>query len=224
MYRLNPIIDDIVELKKEELFPLSVTSQKLKSFYMRFELGGEGNKDSKLRVLQATNRATTIYEYLVGNRDILISMKEWPVDTCIIDKEDNNYIFNFIDRDKLEKIKGPFSQVYYKESENGELIRNIFHEPLECDLLLGRINLSALQVKSIINGIVSFGMGGINSIAQDVTFHLVSEGVGLRVYDDRGCDVWSKSLDSLYPLYIKMNEWILDYNRAEINKMFKNYK
>lgn len=223
MRRYLPKIDEIVLLEKKKLFPLYVADKGVKSFFMRFELGGKESRDSKSRILQASNRGTVIYKYLMGNRDILIAMKEWPVNKCMMNQDANENIFKFIERDKVKRIKGPFAQKYYEKSDNGELIEKIFSEPLECDLLVGRLRLSSPQIESIVSGIVSFEMGGNNSIAQDITFHLVSENISLRIYDDRGCDVWAKSLNSIRPLYLQMNEWILDYNRKEIDEMFKSY-
>jgi len=43
----------------------------------------------------------------------------------------------------------------------------------------------------------------------------------LHLYDDRGMDVISTHAHNLKALYTKYNEWILDYDREEIDEIFK---
>lgn len=42
-----------------------------------------------------------------------------------------------------------------------------------------------------------------------------------HLYDDRGCDVIASDKEDLYLLYETFNEWILNYDRDEIDKVFK---
>nr|WP_246187573.1 DUF3885 domain-containing protein [Ornithinibacillus caprae] len=42
-----------------------------------------------------------------------------------------------------------------------------------------------------------------------------------HLYDDRGCDVIASNKEDLYSLYKECNKWILDYDRVEIDKVFK---
>ncbi|MFO1443929.1 DUF3885 domain-containing protein [Bacillus sp. Bva_UNVM-123] len=48
-----------------------------------------------------------------------------------------------------------------------------------------------------------------------------TKGVLFHMYDDRGCDVFSLDEDTLLPLYHKFRKWILDYDRVEIDRAFK---
>ena len=41
-----------------------------------------------------------------------------------------------------------------------------------------------------------------------------------HVYDDRGCDLLATSPDSIWNVYKRCNEWILDYDRPAIDQMF----
>ncbi|OCA92991.1 hypothetical protein A8F95_02380 [Bacillus wudalianchiensis] len=41
-----------------------------------------------------------------------------------------------------------------------------------------------------------------------------------RVYDDRGCDLLATSPATIRDVYNRYNDWILDYDRPEINKVF----
>lgn len=42
----------------------------------------------------------------------------------------------------------------------------------------------------------------------------------LHMYDDRGCDVYSLEIDTLLPIYHLHRQWILDYNRYQIDNLF----
>ncbi|MEI4525718.1 DUF3885 domain-containing protein [Priestia megaterium] len=42
-----------------------------------------------------------------------------------------------------------------------------------------------------------------------------------HLYDDRGCDVLASSKESIRFLYEEYNNWILDYDREEIDLLFK---
>lgn len=47
-----------------------------------------------------------------------------------------------------------------------------------------------------------------------------TKGILFHMYDDRGCDVFSAHKDSLLPFYHLHREWILDYNRYQIDQLF----
>lgn len=41
------------------------------------------------------------------------------------------------------------------------------------------------------------------------------------MYDDRGLDVVAKNKENLQKLYVMFNNWILDYDRKQIDETFK---
>lgn len=49
----------------------------------------------------------------------------------------------------------------------------------------------------------------------------LSKSILLHMYDDRGCDVYSLDKESLLPLYHRYRNWILDYNRVQIDHIFE---
>ncbi len=49
----------------------------------------------------------------------------------------------------------------------------------------------------------------------------VSRGVLLHPYDDRGMDVIGSSVDRLRPLYDEFRAWLLDYDLADMRKVFE---
>ncbi|MPN35793.1 hypothetical protein SDC9_183295 [bioreactor metagenome] len=44
----------------------------------------------------------------------------------------------------------------------------------------------------------------------------------LHLYDDRGLDIVAYDKATLIPIYNKLNKWILEYDRKQIDKMFIN--
>lgn len=56
----------------------------------------------------------------------------------------------------------------------------------------------------------------------DVYFINNSKKVIYHLYDDRGCDVLASSKESLHKLYQDFNDWILEYDRKEIDHLFKD--
>lgn len=190
-------------------------------FNMRFELGGEGNNDKLKRIEQATKRGVEIYNQLIGEGEIIITIQEWENDFHNANNENKSYLSRILNGSELNIIEGPFEQLYYEENAKGEKEEKVFEEPLECTLMIGRTKLSLEQVALIIKGIASLEMGKEPCISQNVFFFSIEKQSGFRIYDDRGCDVWANSLENLRPIYEKLNSWILDYNRPEIDKMFK---
>jgi len=43
----------------------------------------------------------------------------------------------------------------------------------------------------------------------------------LHMYDDRGLDIVSADREALVSIYKKHNDWILDYDREQIDKQFE---
>lgn len=207
------------ELKR--LLPNSGIESIHGKFYMRFELGGEGNNDRLKRIKQATTRGCKIFKELIGNGEIIIAIQEWENE--FFDPEDKNKqnLLNILNETELKRLDGPFEQTYFERDDNGIKQEKIFDEPLECDLIIGKTQLSSEQIEYIIKGIASLEMGEEPCIPQDVYFFSIDKQAGFRIYDDRGCDIWANSIETLKPIYEKLNSWILNYNRPEIDKMFK---
>ncbi|UOO43785.1 DUF3885 domain-containing protein (plasmid) [Priestia megaterium] len=55
----------------------------------------------------------------------------------------------------------------------------------------------------------------------DIYFINLSKEIIFHLYDDRGCDVLASNKESIEFLYEEYNHWILDYDREEIDLLFK---
>lgn len=54
----------------------------------------------------------------------------------------------------------------------------------------------------------------------DIYFINVSRKMIFHLYDDQGCDVIASNKEDLRSLYEELNEWILDYDREQIDQLF----
>lgn len=55
----------------------------------------------------------------------------------------------------------------------------------------------------------------------DIYFVNVTKKMIYHLYDDRGCDIIASNKEDLHSLYEERNDWILDYDREQIDKLFK---
>ena len=216
---------NIREIIKNELARL-IPSTKLKTtsgkYFMRFELGGEGNRDPLKRVEQATSRAIEIYKQLIGSEDeLIIEIEEYEGNQLFdINNECKDYLYQIIDKSKLKRFKGPLILTVHKAVINGVEFKKTSDVVEYYDLLIGKIKLDLNQAELIIRGKAALEMGEVPCISQRVRFFSINKEVGFNIYDDRGCDIWSNDLEILRPIYQNLNSWILDYNRPKIDKMF----
>jgi hypothetical protein len=55
---------------------------------------------------------------------------------------------------------------------------------------------------------------------KEIYFINISKKLILNMYDDRGLDVVATDIETLRPIYEKHKDWILDYDREQIEKLF----
>jgi len=173
------------------------------------------------RVDKVLNRASEIYNQTIGDDDILIVVEEYPEDFYDKDGTNKSHLYSLLDSSKLIRYKGPFEQVYYETDEKGNKKECVLDEQSDYDLLIGRFCKSEIDSVGIIKGIANLEMGFRPCIPQKVTFFSPKSTNGFHIYDDRGCDIWSMDRELLRPIYVNLNDWILDYNRQEMDLIFK---
>lgn len=72
----------------------------------------------------------------------------------------------------------------------------------------------------MIKAICNQDMGIRPMIFHRVYFININRKTIFHVYDDRGCDLLASSPEAIRGVYNKYNDWILDYDRAKIDKVF----
>jgi hypothetical protein len=111
---------------------------------------------------------------------------------------------------KLQQNTIPY--IYPEDDEDGTYRTHRFF--LTC-------KTSDFEYIPMLKAICNQDMGLKPSIFHDVYFINVSKDTIFHVYDDRGCDLLATSPDTIREIYEEYNDWILDYDRDEIDKIFK---
>lgn len=84
-----------------------------------------------------------------------------------------------------------------------------------------RCNVSDVKYIKLIKAICNRDMDILPKILHDIFFINMTNDTIFHVYDDRGCDVIALNKESISPLYKNYNDWILDYERDKIDKIFR---
>lgn len=178
---------------------------------IRFEIGG--NEDVYIKkgmtrklhpnpvyVHKAVERALTIFNSL--------PKQGWMLR---IDLYDEKEIKKTI---KILQLVASHEKVLNEYEEDGEKMTHY-----ELYWSLDDINWSE---ETIIREIILADIGGLNCLTSAVYLLNPDEKILIHLYDDRGLDVVAKDKEKLYPLYEIFYDWILDYERESIDKIFKN--
>ena len=214
-------IQDIVRKTLQEISPKKDIKSIYGGYSIRFELGGSLRNGTKKRVKQVVERATEIFNQTIGFDDVLLVIKEYPNEFYDKNNGNKDYLYSLLNRDKLKLYKGPFEQTYFETDNEGIKRELVFEELLDCDLLIGKMAQIELDSHNIIQGRANLEMGFKPCIPQNIVFFSPTTTNGFNIYDDRGCDIWSSDKEKLRPIYESLNNWILDYNRSEIDEIFK---
>lgn len=80
---------------------------------------------------------------------------------------------------------------------------------------------SDIKYVPLLKAVCNRGIGVKPNIYHDVFFINIKNKTVFHVYDDRGCDLVATSTENIKGIYDKYNDWILDYDRNEIDQVFK---
>ncbi|MFT8310589.1 MAG: DUF3885 domain-containing protein [Sporolactobacillus sp.] len=81
--------------------------------------------------------------------------------------------------------------------------------------------MSDIKYMPMLKAICNQDMAVKPSISHCVYSVNISKNTIFYVYDDRGCDLIASDPESIRPMYCDYNDWILDYDREAIDKVFK---
>jgi len=191
---------------------------------IRFEIGSKNipifldEKRSRLNekyFTEALARAVAIFDFLFKDDDeILFVYQEFSDGRKTIGK--NNFYLQQI-RDLADK-ELEFSDVRESRDDDGFEKKAYCLKRFTVKVSKQDINYQALLEASINS---DFSIRNKRFIPHgDCYFINTSNHTILYLYDDRGMDVISIHTNNLKALYKKYNEWILDYDREEIDEIF----
>lgn len=197
-------------MRKEILEYINETFPNLEHpIHIRFELGEPYKNGTDERLCQVNERVKSIFNYLFRKGDeVYIYIFDWMEEDPMFGNTTPNYLYEIL---KDEKINS--TVVQKKEDEScTEIIKvkeSLIHNNVE------RIDFSA-----IFSGIANYEQGREPSIGQEIYIISMDKNLLFKMYDDRGCIVFSNKKENLIDLYKKYNNWIVEYWRATINEIF----
>ncbi|MNN31469.1 hypothetical protein D3C81_1451580 [compost metagenome] len=77
-----------------------------------------------------------------------------------------------------------------------------------------------INYSQLLKSICNHDVGIKPMIYHRVYFINMSRGTIFHIYDDRGCDLISSTKKAIGDIYLSFNEWILDYDREQIDDVF----
>jgi hypothetical protein len=186
-------------------YPYSIGAQ----FHVRFELGGELANGTKERVEQATRRAVALFEETFANEEEAIWVLAYSYLGESLFGEDRGFL--------QQQFSGAQYAGFYKKLKT---VYNASENKSKAKIIIGNIKVRSLKYKAILNAIANTEMGFKPRLNETVFFIGTRTNRIFYMYDDRGCLVESNAVNDIRELYLKRNEWIVDYHRPEIDKQF----
>lgn len=185
---------------------------------IRFELGVGWKKEdvypNNPYVLGCYKRAITLFESLHSpTEEIFVVMDVNDFDKG---KKLKRQLMNFspyVEKSLLFKLKHQVLPYIFPEDDE-EGIYKTHRFTLRC-------HTSDFKYIPLLKAICNQDLGLKPSIFHRVYFININRKTIFHVYDDRGCDLLATSLATIKDIYRTYNDWILDYDRVEIDKVFK---
>lgn len=181
---------------------------------IRFELGVDYDSDFAYEnspYLQGVyKRSITLFKSLHSNNDdiyIVVDVSDYADDFKLKSKTFSRYI-------KKKSVLYGLNQktIIHDDDEEGTYKTHRF--TLKC-------KTSDFNYIPMLKAICNQDMGIRPSIFNMVYFININRKTIFHVYDDRGCDLVATSPETIRDVYDNYNDWILAYDRNEIDGVFK---
>lgn len=175
--------------------------------YIRFELGLENLMDEAYRC-ESLRRARSIYRSIFDPEDDVIFIHRTSYGTS--EKQvDKIRLKRFFTR-RLRQIRSCTLPYEFDESDDDLYTKEWIVEVIAKEIRMPYV-LESIENADFMRKPTSGGRVYLYNKTKDILFHM---------YDHRGCDVFSSDKRPLLPLYHLHREWILDFNRYEIDGIF----
>lgn len=160
------------------------------------------------------NRAITLFQSLHSETDdmyIVVDVDDYADGENFKHKLNifSKYVKEKSDLFKLQKNTIPY--VFPEDDEGG--VYKTHRYTLKC-------KVSDLKYIPMIKAICNQDMGIKPRIFHRVYFININKNTIFHIYDDRGCDVLATSPNTIRDMYHTYNDWILEYDRNKIDKVF----
>lgn len=184
---------------------------------IRFELGEPYRNGSKRRIIQVNKRVNTIFEELFKPTDsIYLLIKDWgSYEDPMFGNKTPEYLDELLQGKILEE------EVLFDIDEDEDEEGNSIEVKNEYRFRVFQGLVSSIPYKKIFEGISHYEQGREPSIGQRVYILSKEKNILFHMYDDRGCIAHATSKEHLKLLYVKYNDWIVDYWREYFDGIFK---
>ena len=186
-------------------------------FGLRFDLQvGETDTDEYFQ--EVTRRASTIFQTAFDNSDkIFFVFMDYKYKRRKI--RSSNFTFKQID--SLEKTEINYSKEFrlYEPDDKFD-IRNIAIIKSTTDRIDYKNILTAIGHTDFPPRKPRLDQNGFLT-GKEIYFVNIDKKLIFHMYDDRGLDIVSADKETLRPIYKKLNDWILEYDREQIDKQFE---
>lgn len=183
--------------------------------HLRFELGEPFENGTDGRIQQVVYRVTTLFEYIFEPEDfIYVYVEDWEQEDIMFGNTTPHYVYDLLNQHQFEEQK--IVRLDKDEDEQG----NHIECKHEYKVRIVRSQIRHIPYTLIFEGVANYEQGREPSIGQSVYFISPDKNIIFMMYDDRGCIVYSDATDKLRSMYLKYNDWIVDYWRPLIDKTF----
>lgn len=184
------------------------------SFSLRFELGGEiyGMNQPIRRFLRAFERASKIVDAVFGaSSSVVVIVRCWgDINRPETDLSRLKLVLPDIESGTFERVDETGGDGEFEIFD--EFVHEYWHVTEVSDLE---------QIREFLWLDIAREMG-VKPSTDEHDFWLMDleRAIFLNVYDDRGLDVACAHETVLQPVFIEFNDWLLDYNRTEMERIF----
>lgn len=186
---------------------------------IRFKLGvewdGEYNFENSTYVQGLYKRAVMLFESLHSQDEeifVVVDVDDFGNGKTFKHKARifSPYVYGKSILYKLKHAEIPY--VFPEDDEDGKYKTHRF--TLKC-------KASDMKYISLLKAVCNQDLGIQPSIFHRIYFINIKRKTIFHVYDDRGCDLIATFPESIRDIYSTYNDWILDYDKDEIDKVFK---
>lgn len=179
---------------------------------IRFAIGGEGpvylkhcSMPNPTYILGAVYRAEQIYKHLPEMPDILC-IELWQDERNLTGRE---RIAELCKKTELKEPKEWQRIFFQEEGRKGWKLR-----------LFWDLRAFPFKAEKLLREIIHADIGGYRPLVSNVYFVDTRNIVLFHLYDDRGADLIAGDRETLRPIFEQFREWILEYDRERIEKLF----
>ncbi|WP_394188749.1 DUF3885 domain-containing protein [Paenisporosarcina quisquiliarum] len=179
----------------------------------------------KENLLQIFNRTTTLFEKIFDDEDeiLFITDVHTSKNNPFLHKKPLNVYLKYVkQKEKLHKLQySLLPSVFEDEAEEWACVQDVTHRfVLQCK----KNEIKYLQLLKAISyedfAHPSTILKNNPESGYDIYFINLTKKVIYHLYDDRGCDILAADKETIRFLYDQYNDWILDYDREEIDILF----